>query len=257
MMARRLKLLVKHGYRAVLNDMRPLPRLDLHLRTAPSVDGLFAFEVPLDKCRNIIQQRYDVDENVFVACARELLASNPEGARRAVQAYYFGFQPENLYDCFYHSRSAVPVGEVRAKRLPPSFIIPPWDAMRRRDRERLQTKGAVHPLIGPQSDAKVDFHLERYQAVCDSIGQNGYQPELFGFIQGHVLDNGDDAVFVVTSGKHRIAVLAAMGVARIPVCFKRNMPRCFSRSQSCYWPNVVNGMFTHAEAEAIFDGFFV
>ncbi|MCB1759279.1 MAG: hypothetical protein KDI68_05785, partial [Gammaproteobacteria bacterium] len=254
---RRIRLLFRHGFRALVNDMRRLPHLQLHLRTAPSVDGLFSFDLPLERCRTIIQQRYDDRDNVFVACARQLLAGDRAAAEKLLHDYYAGFQPASLYDCFHHSRQVEPLGEVRSRQHPTSLIIPPWDAMRRRDRARIERKSTVHPMIGPQTEATIKRHLERYQAVCDSIRVNGYQPQLFGHIQGHVLDSGDDAVFVVTSGKHRMAVLAALGVDSVPVTFKRNMPRLFSRSQSRYWPNVVSGFYAEAEAEAVFDGFFV
>lgn len=257
MIARRINLLFRHGYRALLNDMRRLPHLELHLRTAPSVDGRFSFDVPLAHCRTIIQQRYEDEDNVFVACARELLAANRAAAERLLRDYYAAFQPQTLYDCFFHSRHMAADVDASSRQHPPSLIIPPWDSMRRRNRERIKTKSSVHPMIGPQSEATIGRHLDRYQAVCESIGANGYQPELFGHIQGHVLDSGDDAVFVVTSGKHRMAVLAALGVDPVPVTFKRNMPRLFTLSQSRYWPNVVNGIYSHEEAEVIFNGFFV
>ncbi len=256
MIIKRIEQLYKYGFRGVLNDLRALPHLELHFRTAPSVDGRFSFDVPIAKCRNIIQQKYDGDENPFVLSARELIASNREGAAAILRDYYDRNQPESLYACFYHSRLTEIDFEAKSKRHPPTLIIPPWDAMRRRNLKRIELKKAVHPLIGPKNDDEIARQLDRYQAVCESIKQHGYQPNFFAHIQGHVLDRGDDAVFVVTSGKHRVAVLAAMGMERIPVSFKRNIPQSFCLGQSSYWPNVVNSMYSLEEAESIFNGFF-
>ena len=256
MISKRIEQLYKYGFRGVLNDLRSLPHLELHFRTAPSVDGQFSFDVPIAKCRNIIQQRYDWDENPFVRSASELIASNRKGAAAILRDYYAKNQPESLYACFYHSQLAEIDFEARSKHQSPYLIIPPWDAMRRRNLERIADKKRVHPLIGPQNDAVISAHLDRFQAVSESIKQHGYQPNFFGHIQGHVLDRGDDAVFVVTSGKHRVAVLAALGLESIPVSFKRNMPHSFCLGQSSYWPNVVNEMYSLEEAEFIFNGFF-
>ena len=256
MIIKRIEQLYKYGFLGVLNDMRAPPHLELHLRTAPSVDGSFYFEVPIAKCRNIIQQRFDGDENPFVFSARELIAANRKGAAAILRDYYEANQPESLYDCFYHSRHLEIAFEAKSKQRPPNLIIPPWDAMRRRNLQRLPTKKRVHPMIGPQNEAVISHHLDRYQAVGESIERYGYQPNFFGHIQGHVLDRGDDAVFVVTSGKHRAAVLAAMGMQSIPVVFKRNMPQAFCLGQRRYWPNVVNSIYSLEEAEAIFNGFF-
>lgn len=253
---RRVQQLFKFGIRGVLNDLRSLPHLDLHLRTAPSVDGRFSFDVPIAKCRNIIQQKYDDDENPFVRTACLLIESNREGAAAILRDYYARNQPDSLYACFYHSRLTETAFDAKSKQHLPYLIIPPWDAMRRRNPGRIAHKKSVHPLIGPHNDAEILFHLDRLQAVSESVKQHGYQPNIFGHIQGHVLDRGDDAVFVVTSGKHRAAVLAAMGMERIPVSFKRNMPQAFCLGQSSYWPNVVNAMYSLEEAESIFNGFF-
>jgi len=256
MIIKRIEQLYKYGFRGVLNDLRALPHLELHFRTAPSVDGRFSFDVPIAKCRNIIQQKYDGDENPFVLSARALIAANRKGAAAILRDYYDGNQPESLYECFYHSRLTGIGFEALSKQRSPKLIIPPWDAMRRRNLERIPKKTRVHPMIGPQSEEVISLHLDRYQAVGESIERHGYQPNFFGHIQGHVLDRGDDAVFVVTSGKHRVAVLAAMGMERIPVSFKRNMPQSFCLGQSSYWPNVVNSMYSLEEAESIFNGFF-
>ena len=256
MIFKRIEQLYKYGFRGVLNDLRALPHLELHFRTAPSVDGQFSFEVPIENCRNIIQQRYDGDENPFVLSARELIAANRKTAAAILRDYYAGNRPESLYDCFYHSRLTEIDFEAKSKQRSPNLIIPPWDAMRRRNPERIENKKMVHPMIGPQSEDVISLHLDRYQAVSESIMKHGYQPNFFGHIQGHVLDRSDDAVFVVTSGKHRMAVLAAMGMESIPVSFKRNMPHSFCLGQSSYWPNVMNSMYSLEEAEAIFNGFF-
>jgi len=256
MILERIAQLYRYGFRGVVNDLRAPPYLELHLRTAPSIDGSFYFEVPTASCRSIIQQRYDAAENPFVASMRALIAANRQGAEEILRDYYNTNQPASLWDCFYHSRHLQIGFEPRSKQRPPNLIIPPWDALRRRNIKRLTNKKGIHPMIGPQSEEAISLHLDRYQIVIESIQRHGYQPNFFGHIQGHVLDRGDDAVFVVTSGKHRMAVLAALGMERIPVSFKRNMPHLFCLAQSGYWPNVVNSIYAREEAEAIFNGFF-
>lgn len=256
MILKRMAQLYSFGFRGILNELRAPPHLELHLRTAPSIDGRFYFDVPIASCRNIIQQRYDREENPFLLSMRELIAANRSGAEEILHSYYNSNQPASLWDCFYHSRHLQLDFEPSSKRQLPNLIIPPWDALRRRNHERLKQKKGIHPMIGPQREEAISRHLDRYQIVIESIQRYGYQPNFFGHIQGHVLDRGDDAVFVVTSGKHRMAVLAALGMERIPVSFKRNMPHLFCLGQSGYWPNVVNSMYTVIEAESIFNGFF-
>lgn len=185
-----------------------------------------------------------------------MIRDNVNEAEHILLTYYETNKPDSLFSCFLYSRDLAGSGEYNSRSQPPSLIMPPWDSMRRRDVQKLRRKTVVHPLIGPQATEAVRSQIKRYLSVYRSIKQHDYQPNVFGHIQGYVLDRGDDAVFVATSGKHRIAVLAALGWERIPVTFKPNMPPCFCLCQSHYWPNVVNGLYSVEEAEMIFNGYF-
>ncbi|MFC3680613.1 hypothetical protein [Bacterioplanoides pacificum] len=109
-------------------------------------------------------------------------------------------------------------------------------------------------FFGPVSEGLGNLEFKRLISVYNSIQKNGYFPERYGYIHGQFLISDNDWVWVNIGGKHRFSSLAALNYERIPVALKSRSSALFiRRSESAYWPNVKNGLFSEQESLNIFD----
>ena len=79
-------------------------------------------------------------------------------------------------------------------------------------------------LCGPAARERIAAHRSRLDRAMGSIRSCGYLPG-DNPITGHFLAKGDDYVFCIRHGRHRAAVLAALGCQYIPVVLVGNFPR--------------------------------
>jgi len=121
---------------------------------------------------------------------------------------------------------------------------------------RLGFQGWHH--FGPVSEAKIKLESRRLLDTYKSIAKSGYLRKngKDGDIEGVVLQDKDKMVLLVKKGHHRIAALAALGYATVPVRLNMHQPALIHRSESPQWPNVANGNYVHTEALEIFDRVF-
>lgn len=92
----------------------------------------------------------------------------------------------------------------------------------------------------PKNDFfREDNHVSRLKEIYFSMKEEGFKPEKFNgfssyFIRGVLLKKESDYRFVVVGGRHRIAVLAALGYEQIPVTFHDN------QHKGLKWPQVLD-----------------
>jgi len=98
-------------------------------------------------------------------------------------------------------------------------------------------------------------HMRRLTQTRTSILKQGYQPNRYGDIQGCLLQRGGEGRFLVHSGKHRAAVLAAAGWVKIPVTFSLILPRSINETTAHSWPFVKSGIFDARTAVSIFNSY--
>ena len=175
----------------------------------------------------------------------EGLVQGPE----ALAAYYERFRPTSLPAFHFLDREG---------DLPPWAL--PWISW---DRHRPPSaEGGLDPAehgvsyYGPCSREKVAFEHSRLTGLRDSIERHGYQPGRYGHITGFLMLRGDAVRFFVRGGKHRAAVLAALGHPTIPVTIKPDWPPLVSRDQAAQWPLVAEGRIGLDLALAVFDRYF-
>lgn len=185
--------------------------------------------------------RYD-EQHPFV----EALRSGPGELDR----FYRTCQPRNLSE-YYGFHADTRLGS----------DLPPWEIPWQNRAKRLPPRGegglgAEHGVsfYGPATEEKVELEMHRLTSTQTSIQENGYEPQAFGHIKGHVLHAGGEegAVFFVRGGKHRAAVLAHLEMETIPVMFRRNFQRVVDINQRRCWPLVRNGSMDVSLASDIF-----
>lgn len=108
-------------------------------------------------------------------------------------------------------------------------------------------------FYGPVSDFKIALEMRRLETLADGVRKGGYDPDAFGDIEGYILSDGERAVFFVRGGKHRAAVLTALGHAAIPVAFRPSWPRLVHLADAAHWPLVRSGCMEISLAKDVFD----
>ncbi|MNL59036.1 hypothetical protein D3C87_1827260 [compost metagenome] len=97
--------------------------------------------------------------------------------------------------------------------------------------------------------------FRRLTGIYDAIAREGYRrsdaPD--GDIKGVVLVGGDGFRVLVTAGHHRASALTALGKDTAPIRIDNPVVR---RSEAGAWPNVRSGLFSEAQALAVFDRLF-
>lgn len=116
-----------------------------------------------------------------------------------------------------------------------------------------------HIKGGPVTEAFGEVTFQRMARLYDSVRKTGYRPEISpaGHLRGGCfLHDGDFRVFV-SSGKHRVVALLALGWKSIPVQLgPPKVPPMVRRREVDEWPGVRGGTHTREEALAEFDGIF-
>jgi hypothetical protein len=163
--------------------------------------------------------------------------------------FYAGFQPPDIAAMHGMEKTGC-----RGERLPPWEI--PWQM--RMARAAPPGEAGLSPshgvsFYGPASDAKVGVEMNRLATLRSSVEANGYQPDVFGDIEGHFLGSGAGLVFFVRGGKHRAAVLAALGEQKIPVRCRPTWPRIARSEDAPCWPLVVDGSMDVEFASRLMD----
>ena len=144
--------------------------------------------------------------------------------------------------------------ERRGADLPPWEL--PWYGRTNRSPPPGELRlGAEHGVsfYGPVTEAKLSLEHRRLDKLHNAIQRNGYDCNAYGDIEGYVLNNGRQAVFFVRGGKHRAAVLSALGHERIPVAFRSSFPRMVHAVDAERWPLVRSGAIDITLAKDIFN----
>ena len=186
--------------------------------------------------------------------------SNPfrvglEGGRDALASFYAHHSPADLCEMYGLDRRGA-----NGEDLDPWEL--PWvhDPAKRAKPAGEHGLGIEHGVsyFGPATSEKVALEIERLESVNRSIERNGYQPNgQAGSINGHLLVSGEQYRFFVRGGKHRAAVLAALGWSHIPVRFRPTWPRLVDRRDASSWSLVRSGEIDEDVACAAFDTYFV
>ena len=169
----------------------------------------------------------------------------------ALRRFYAACQPRTISE--YYGLDA---GGRSGADLPPWEI--PWYGRRNRTPPPGElTLGAEHGVsfYGPVTDQKIGLELDRLQRLRAAVEQKGYDPDAHGDIEGYVLNDGTSAAFFVRGGKHRAAVLTALGHTRIPVAFRSTFPRMVHAADSTRWPLVRAGAMEFSLAKEILEAY--
>ena len=188
----------------------------------------------------------------FSQSSHPFVAALSEGIG-ALESFYSQCSPGSL--CEYHG-----VQDASEK----DWLVPAWEVPWIQRVARLPPPGecGLGPehgvsFYGPVSPDKLALEYRRLVELRAAIQNGGYQPGLYGDIDGYfMLDQQGQYRFFVRGGKHRAAVLAHLGWTHVPVVFKREWPRVVRLRDSSEWPLVHDGTLAEPAARAVFSSYF-
>lgn len=112
-------------------------------------------------------------------------------------------------------------------------------------------------FLGPVSPLFLTREYNRLTAIYDSIKAHGFDVDIqTDTIRGYFLLSEGNYKFVIVGGNHRVAVLNALGVEKIPVELHPNRPALVSRDEAKDWPLVQAQTFSLQGAMLVFDSIF-
>ena len=235
--------------------------------------GTAVISVPLQSIRwSRIGLRLDDDRNPFVALVRAHLSGAGTGyPGSALQRHYDDWRPATTGDALGLARSDAspgldhPAASLALPWAPQAGTLDPSERLRLADiwnRRESAATGTVlgidqgHKHFGPVSEELGQLEYKRYTQLADSMATRGFLPYMNGeYVGVQILTTGEEWVAVVTGpGLHRAVVAAALGVDPLVVAVYK-LPAIVHRAEALSWPGVRSGLFSAADARAVFDRF--
>jgi hypothetical protein len=209
-------------------------------------------KVRVDACVHFCGYRYGRSMvNPYERYSLDLAAGMPlEDVRRRFVDYLLRYRPTGLADAF----------GITLSQHQPLWRLP-W-----RDPDRalgdpgwVDSPDAVVDVMSffcaagvPQRVLEREFawHENAFRRMRDE----GYQPDQHDHIRVREFRRGQESVFLVLDGNHRLSSLSALGVEQVEV---RQAPGTrVLRSEVASWPLVRRGVVTREDALAVFDAYF-
>ena len=214
------------------------------------------FEVEVARCTSFAGFPYDPgDWNPLVATLREYEADpSLSYERSSMRRLHRGFQPGTLQEMYFGSsveEPLYPLCDLNPVRAIYRYI---WDTSPSQiDLVRKQRPGRSESYyFGPVSEERGRAEFERLVEAFRSIRGEGYAPERYGYVTGYLLGDQSTFRFVIGSGNHRLAALAALDVPIVRVRLHSH-PAVIHRSQLSSWTTEHGGPFDPRTAQLLFD----
>lgn len=224
--------------------------------------GPDTFVIDVDRSMNRARFGYGAKSwHPFVAALEEQLETGGLPYEKSLlAAFYEQFQPATIHDTL--------LGEDVPRRVLADWpavngLLDVWSATDRYVR-RLTTKEAAtdepwpSQYRGPDVVPYGEDHLERVVRIHESMRDTGYRPYDFadGLATGYFLIEGDDYRFVVGHGNHQLTAVTVLGIPRVPVKLRYQHPPVITRGDLPRWTVAAGGLYSPAEADALFDSYF-
>lgn len=216
------------------------------------------FEVDIKKCYNRFHFSYSLNGwHPFVKTVCEYI-DNPSISYEKTTLYdfYEKYQPSSIFEACFNSNDYEFKFNNNLDKISSKFALClPWSDEGANIEYWIPGHG--YQFFGPVSQVKGEHEFERLVSVYESIKNIGYRPgNKYGEIDGYFLKMGNEYRFIIETGKHRLAVLSALGQDTVRVCFHKNWPRVIDIRDLKDWPQVKNGTWCEESAEIFFMQFF-
>lgn len=163
--------------------------------------------------------------NPYVESVKDIISGTKSYKDSYLRKLYHKYQPQNAAE-YYFLKSD------RLKSFNWPAFLPPWEYMtsneyakwlidcNKNENSTLSYKSKNIKgvsLCGPVSEMKGEIEFKRYFNLLNSINKKGYNTNLNSAISLTAIEWENETYFFVRHGRHRIAVLSALGYQNIPV----------------------------------------
>jgi len=247
------------------------PTMDpLTFEYIPDARGFAIFNVQMRDVRGLFGLALMTREMhpFFSAMSRALDEEDEETRRRIVEttlaAYYASVRPSSALEVLDLEEAEAP----GLAGVPAISFLMPWSprdipeltkARARSVRFEGLQNGRISTIehgltaFGPVNPAKLALEVHRICTLLSSVRRRGFSQAFFeGPLKVTGLRRGDRYRWSTESGQHRFAMAGAVGLESVPA----RVVGIVRREDARYWPQVVNGTFTAAGAEKVFDRIF-
>lgn len=206
--------------------------------------------VPLPVCRDMLGYGYTSDGwHYFIAFLHQYVKHPGIQIEESVLwRYYSRFAPKSLGEAL----TGLP-----KQQLTGTFAnLPNWPALPWLHQRLTPRDGNQH--FGRFTRKTIASHHIRLCRLYRKIKKQGYRPAGYpdGYIRGYFLKYGDNYRFIVTSGQHRLAVLAVLGKSSFLAKIEPGFPRVVDVKHVHRWPQVRRGVYSPSRAKRVFRLFF-
>ena len=226
-------------------------------------------DVPLSKLRGLGSAAFPCTRDSghpFIETLLEYESGKTRSyAGSALERFYQNWQPRNAAEYFGFDTDSV---SQRLLSLQPVAAVFPWHRFQPSDRKSVYVQEITERhgtryhdlylknwnLCGPVDPAFGDKEFERIVSVYSLVKKDYARRNAFdGDITGLLMVHGGSWFIQIQSGQHRVSALSAAGQTQIPIRLFFHLPMTVRREDSAHWPHVVDGLFRHDQALAIFD----
>jgi len=204
--------------------------------------------------------------NPYLQTAKEYISCSVQSYEdSSLNAFYDAFTPESAGEYLSAGFSSGLSSSGTLSKIPAHSYILPWSVLspeerlksrQKQNREEEQLSFSVFGKrrkmsginkMGPVSSDKGQLEFKRIISLVDSIKNKGYNRSLAMDVEAVALQHKGKIIFVISSGFHRSAVLAALGHKSIPILLK---PRLIvNMDLILQGPAVRNAYWTKADLE--------
>jgi hypothetical protein len=236
----------------VTSGLRSIKGRIRRLIDGPREPRLQLMSIPIDRCRHYNGYKYGSSSfNPY----ENYIVGMQQGVERTVlrarfEDFLLHFRPRDLGELL----------QVPLSRAVPMWVYP-WDARApiRPNGGWLDSAASVEDIITHFSEHGIQrskiageyFWLER---AFDTIAMQGYRPEQFSYMNVLELRDGDQSVYIVKDGNHRLSSLVAVGHTHVVVSHDAN--ETVDVAKCARWPHVMSGLYSPADARALVRAYF-
>jgi hypothetical protein len=236
----------------VTSGLRSIKGRIRRLIDGPREPRLELLSIPIDRCRHYNGYKYG--SSAFNPYENYIVGMQ-QGVDRAVLRARFEdflrhFRPRDLGELL----------QVPLSRRVPMWVYP-WDARApiRPNGGWIENAAEIDDIITHFSEQGIQrskiageyFWLER---ALDTIATQGYRPQQFSYINVLELRDGNESVYIVKDGNHRLSSLVAFGHTHVAVSCDAS--ETVDLAKCVRWPHVVSGLYSVADARALVRAYF-
>lgn len=203
--------------------------------------------VPISRCRHFCAFRYG--SRTFNPYENYLVGLHQGVPRGELQQRFEDFIR------YFRPRTFGEVFDIELSRRVPLWLYP-WSVAECTDPDRgwLAEPDEVPDIITHFCEkgvlrSRIAEEYRWLEGAYESISKRGYRPRENSYVEAFELNNGNESVYVLTDGNHRVSALAALGHRDVMIKITQSVR--WNGGSYLRWPRVRDGTYREKDAMAL------